>query len=166
MPTGEQTEPDALRGDALELEGLGAPPPRGAPDLHVRWPDLPHDGDVGVAATPRDPLGEWTREQAGRARVDGGLVHPYYRSPSKDAEVDRAAVEDVRAAAQRLPVPPDDLRAGRDTFLSIWEFELEISITPPLPIVEVEFDEVLGLKDLRVPLDRRIWKRVRLVAVM
>lgn len=42
----------------------------------------------------------------------------------------------------------------------------EISITPPLPVVEVEFDEVLGLKDLRLPLDRRIWKRVRLVAVI
>jgi TonB family protein len=281
VPTGEPTAPDAHRGNTLELEGLGAPPLRGAPDLHVRWPDLPHNGDdVGVATTPRDPLAEWTREQAGRARVDGGLVHPYYRdvgrellrawdvektvkkhglpgylaqagenlrtfgrvwqqladgygktgvpalvdggsarmkelsglpagpaqdalvraeiqrqlrpafsqghvtlvrvtqavdgrllsvdlvSPSKDAEVDRAAIEDVRAAAQKFPVPPDDARAGRDTLVSIWEFELEISITPPLPIVGVEFDEVLGLKDLRVPLDRRIWKRVRLVAVM
>ncbi len=79
MPTGEPTAPDALRGNTLELEGLGAPALRGAPDLHVRWPDLPHDGDdVGVATTPRDPLAEWTREQAGRARVDGGLVHPYY----------------------------------------------------------------------------------------
>jgi hypothetical protein len=74
-------------------------------------------------------------------------------------------MEDVRAAARKLPVPPDDAREGRETLVSLWEFELEISITPPVPVIAVEFDEVLGLKDLRVPLDRRIWKRVRLVAV-
>ncbi len=277
-PTREAGAPDAFHGNALE--GLEAPPLHGAPDLHVRWPDAPPKGDdVGITTTPRDPLRDWTREQAGRARVDSGLVHPYYRdvgrallrawdaeraikkhglsgylaeagdnirtfgrvwqqsaegfgrtgspglidggsarmkelsglpagpardslvgqeirrqlrpafskghvtlvrvtqaadgrlltvelvSPSKDAEIDRAAIEGVRAAAQKLPVPPDDARAARETLVSIWEFELEISITPPLPIIEVEFDEVLGLKDLRVPLDRRFWKRVRLVAV-
>jgi hypothetical protein len=29
----------------------------------------------------------------------------------------------------------------------------------------MEFDELLGLGEIRVPLDRRIWKRVRLVAI-
>ena len=100
-----------------------------------------------------------------QAAADGRLLTIELVSPSEDAEIDRAAIEDVRAAAQKLPVPPDDARAARDTFVSMWEFELEISITPPLPVIAVEFDEVLGLKDLRVPLDRRIWKRVRLVAV-
>lgn len=278
VPAGEIAAPDASQGTTPDLEALKAPPLRGAPDLHVRWPTSPDGDDVGDTAT--DPLGEWTREQAGRARVDSGLVHPYYRdvgrallrawdveravkkhglpgylaqtgenistfgrawqqlakgygetgapdvvdggsarirelsglppgpaqdalirgeiqrqlrseyskghvtlvrvtqaadgrllsvelaSPSRDAEVDRAAIEDVRAAAQTLPVPPDDARAGRETLVSIWELELEISITPPLPTIGIEFDEVLGLKDVRVPLDRRIWKRVRLVAVM
>lgn len=278
-PTREAAAPDAFHGNALE--GLEAPALRGAPDLHVRWPGVaPERDDEEVTSTSRDPLRDWTRELAGRARVDSGLVHPYYRdvgrallrawdaegaikkhglsgylaeagnnirtfgrvwqqmaegfgstgspglidggsarmkelsglpagpardslvgkdiqrqlrpafsaghvmlvrvtqaaadgrlltvelvSPSEDAEIDRAAIEDVRAAAQKLPVPPDDARAARDTFVSMWEFELEISITPPLPVIAVEFDEVLGLKDLRVPLDRRIWKRVRLVAV-
>jgi hypothetical protein len=74
-------------------------------------------------------------------------------------------MEDVRAAAEKLPVPPEDASEGREKLVSLWEFELEVSITPPVPIIAVEFDEVLGLKDLRVPLDRRIWKRVRLVAV-
>jgi hypothetical protein len=32
-------------------------------------------------------------------------------------------------------------------------------------VIAFEFDEVLGVTDVRVPLDRRIWKRVRLVAV-
>ena len=54
---------------------------------------------------------------------------------------------------------------GRAALASIWEFELEVSITPPVPIVGLEFDEVLGIGDLRAPLDRRVWKRVRLVAV-
>ena len=71
----------------------------------------------------------------------------------------------MRAAARTLPRPPVEAVAARERLVSLWEFELEVSITPPLPIVQVEFDEVLGLKDVRVPLDRRIWKRVRLVAV-
>jgi len=97
--------------------------------------------------------------------ADGSLISVELVSPSRDADVDRAAIEDVRAAARMLPNPPADALAGRDRLVSFWELELEVSITPPLPAVEVEFDEVLGLTDLRVPLDRRIWKRVRLVAL-
>lgn len=96
---------------------------------------------------------------------DGRLLTVELLSPSSDPEVDRAAVADVRAAARHLPAPPADARGTRETLVSTWELELEISITPPLPLVEVELDEVLGLGDVRLPLDRRIWKRVRLVAL-
>jgi TonB family protein len=97
--------------------------------------------------------------------ADGRLRSIRVVSSSSDPEIDRAAVEDVRAVAEALPAPPDEARRGRDTLVSDWELELEISVTPPIPIIELEFDEVLGGKDLRVPLDRRVWKRVRLVAV-
>ena len=97
--------------------------------------------------------------------ADGSLISVVLVSPSRDADVDRAAIEDVRAAARMLPKPPADAFGGRDRLVSLWELELEVSITPPLPIVGVEFDEVRGITDLRVPLDRRIWKRVRLVAL-
>jgi TonB family protein len=98
--------------------------------------------------------------------TDGKLLSVELVSPSMDAEVDRAAVAGVRAAAEKLPMPPGEALEGRQKLVSLWEFELEISITPPLPIVAIEFDEVLGLSGVRLPLDRRIWKRVRLVAVM
>jgi TonB family protein len=98
--------------------------------------------------------------------ADGRLLSVELVSPSHDPEADRMAVAGVRAAAERLPAPPDEARAGRETLVSLWEFELEVSITPPIPVVAIEFDEVLGLTDVRVPLDRRIWKRVRLVAVL
>ena len=58
---------------------------------------------------------------------------------------------------------PSALR-GREQLVSTWAFELEISITPPVPAIAIEFDEVLGV-NVRLPLDRRIWKRVRLVGV-
>ena len=70
----------------------------------------------------------------------------------------------VLTAVAKVPVPPDVL-AGRERLATVWEFEIEVSISPPIPLVAVEFDEALGHLDLRVPLDRRIWKRVRLVAI-
>ncbi len=97
--------------------------------------------------------------------ADGHLQSVELLSPSKDAGLDRAALDDVRAAARMLPVPPPEALAGRTQLVSIWELEVEISITPPIPVIGVELDEVLGLTDVRVPLDRRIRKRVRLVAV-
>jgi len=97
---------------------------------------------------------------------DGRLLAVELASPSSDLELDRAAVAGVRAAVGKLPPPPEEAREGREKLVTLWEFELEVSITPPIPVVAIEFDEVLGLKDLRLPLDRRIYKRVRLVAVM
>jgi hypothetical protein len=62
-------------------------------------------------------------------------------------------------------VVPGEVLAGREELATLWEFEVEVSITPPVPVVGVEFDEALGHLDLRLPLDRRVWKRVRLVAI-
>jgi hypothetical protein len=98
--------------------------------------------------------------------ADGKLLSVELVSPSNDAEIDRAAVAGVRAAAEGLPVPPDEAREGRERLVSLWEFALEVSITPPVPVVGIEWDEVRGVTDVRLPLDRRIWKRVRLVALL
>ena len=55
--------------------------------------------------------------------------------------------------------------AGKQTLTSLWQFELIISISPPVPTFSLEFDEALQFVDMRLPLDRRIYKRVRLLSV-
>jgi len=95
---------------------------------------------------------------------DGKLVEVTLVSPSNDAEVDREAVADVRQAAQALPPPPPEALGNKSRLVSLWQFELIISISPPLPTFSFEFDEVLGFGDVRVPLDRRVYKRVRLLS--
>jgi len=97
--------------------------------------------------------------------ADGRLRSIELVSPSKDAAVDRTAMEAARQAAQKLPAPPDEARGSRDKLVSLWEFELEVSITPPIPAIELEFDELLHVTHAFLPLDRHIWKRVRLVSV-
>ncbi len=98
-------------------------------------------------------------------RADGRLVSVEILRPSDDSSVDAQALRDLREAAARLPAPTSSALAGRTQVASVWEFSLEISITPPLPMITVQFDEVLGLVDARVPLDRRLFKLVRLVSV-
>jgi TonB family protein len=95
---------------------------------------------------------------------EGRLESVELVSPSIDAALDREALAAVPAAVAKVPVPTDVL-GGRERLATLWEFEIEVSISPPIPLVAVEFDEALGHLDLRVPLDRRIWKRVRLVAI-
>lgn len=95
----------------------------------------------------------------------GRLVTVELLRPSRDRAMDRTALEDVRAAAQLLPVPPPEALGDRERLVSLWEFEMIISITPPVPVVAFEFDLVLKHFDARTPLDRRIYKRVRLVEV-
>lgn len=95
----------------------------------------------------------------------GRLLSVELLSPSNSVEVDREAVADVRAAAERLPPPPAEAVQGRERLVSLWEFELIVSITPPVPAVSFEFDAALKLIDARLPLDRRLYKRVRLVGV-
>lgn len=95
----------------------------------------------------------------------GKLLDVKLIAPSHDANVDREAVADIRAAAERLPVPPTELAKEGAPLVSIWNFELVISITPPIPTFSFEFDEAVGFIDARLPLDRRIYKKVRLVSV-
>jgi hypothetical protein len=98
-------------------------------------------------------------------RADGRLVSVELLRPSDDSSVDAQALRDLHEAAAHLPAPTPSALAGRNRVASIWEFSLVVSITPPLPMITVQFDEVLGLLDARVPLDRRLFKLVRLVSV-
>lgn len=97
--------------------------------------------------------------------ASGKLVKVELIKPSNDANVDNQALVDVRAAAEKLPAPPEDALNGRPVLVSIWEFELVVSITPPVPTFTFEFDEALGFVDVRLPLDRRIYKKVKLLSV-
>jgi TonB family protein len=95
----------------------------------------------------------------------GRLLEVTLVSPSNNVQVDKEALKDVRAAAEQLPPPPPEALAGRQTLTSLWQFELIISISPPVPTFSLEFDEALQFVDMRLPLDRRIYKRVRLLSV-
>lgn len=98
-------------------------------------------------------------------RADGRLVSVDLVRSSDDSSVDAQSLRDLRQAAASLPAPTAGALAGRPTVTSVWEFSLVVSITPPLPMIAVQFDEVLGLVDARLPLDRRIFKLVRLVSL-
>jgi TonB family protein len=97
--------------------------------------------------------------------AEGKLLKVELVKPSNDEHVDKEALLDVKAAAEQLPPPPPEALNGKTTLVSTWEFELIVSITPPVPTFSFEFDEVLGFVDTRMPLDRRIYKKVRLLAV-
>lgn len=97
--------------------------------------------------------------------AQGRLLEVTLVSPSNNVQVDKEALKDVRAAAEQLPPPPSEALAGKQTLTSLWQFELIISITPPVPTLSFEFDEALKFVDMRLPLDRRIYKRVRLLSV-
>ena len=71
----------------------------------------------------------------------------------------------MRAAASKLPPPPPSGLGIKEPIVSLWEFELIVSISPPVPTVTFEFDEALQFLDVRLPLDRRVYKKVKLVAV-
>jgi TonB family protein len=125
--------------------------------------------ELALQRRMRQKLREKARESR-RALVrvvqdrSGHLLSVELLRPSRDRAMDRAALEDVRAAAQLLPVPPPEALGGREQLASLWEFELIVSITPPVPVIAFEFDLALKHFDARTPLDRRIYKRVRLVA--
>jgi hypothetical protein len=97
--------------------------------------------------------------------LSGALTQLELVEPSNDEHVDKEALTDVRAAAQKLPPPPPEAIEGKNELSSLWSFELVISITPPVPTFTFEFDEVIGFVDARLPLDRRIYKRVKLISV-
>lgn len=131
-------------------------------------------GLTGVDLEQRKELSKAMREQfkATRRAVirvvqdqNGKLTKVELVQPSQDAQVDKEALVDVRTAASRLPPPPPEALEGRTSISSLWSFELIISISPPVPTFSFEFDEALGFIDARLPLDRRIYKKVRLVSV-
>lgn len=97
--------------------------------------------------------------------AEGKLLSVELVTPSNDAQVDREALVDIRAAAERLPPPPPEALQGRTRLESLWQLELVVSISPPVPTLSVEFDAEMKLTDVRRPLDRRIYKRVRLLEV-
>lgn len=131
-------------------------------------------GIGGVDLEARKEVSRQMREQFKTTRratirvvqdASGKLTKVELLSPSNDAQVDKEALADVRAAAEKLPPPPEEVLEGRKELVSTWAFELVVSITPPVPTFTFEFDEALGFIDARLPLDRRIYKKVRLVSV-
>lgn len=94
----------------------------------------------------------------------GRLLAVELVKPSRDPKIDQQALSDVRSAAAKLPPPPPEATGADDRLVSVWSFEVIISITPPVPMVAISFDEALGFFDARLPLDRRIYKRVQLLA--
>lgn len=131
-------------------------------------------GVSGVDLEARKEMQRQLREQfkaTRRATIrvlqdrDGKLLKVELVEPSNDQNVDKEAMKDVRAAAQKLPPPPEEALEGKGQLSSLWSFELIVSITPPVPTFTFEFDEALGFIDARLPLDRRIYKKVRLVSV-
>lgn len=134
-------------------------------------PEKPIVGDKDLHA--RRQIAMKMREQFKNTRramirvtqdAEGKLVAVELVQPSNDPNVDKEALTDVRTAAEKLPPPPKDAVGSRNRLVSIWQFELIISISPPVPSFSFEFDEALKFVDARMPLDRRIYKRVRLVS--
>lgn len=131
-------------------------------------------GIGGVDLEARKEVSRQMREQFKATRratirvtqnLEGKLLKVELVAPSNDASVDREAVADVKAAAEKLPPPPEEVLQGKKELISLWAFELVVSISPPIPTFTFEFDEALGFIDARLPLDRRIYKKVRLLSV-
>jgi hypothetical protein len=156
----ERASAYANTGSALDSE---------TPEAYDR---LPPGGDPTLEA--RRTLRRQMKEQFRATRratvrvvqdTEGKLLSVELVTPSNDMQIDREAVADIRAAAASLPVPPPEALQGRTQLVSLWQIELIISISPPVPTVSIEFDAEMKLTDLRMPLDRRLYKRVRLLEV-
>jgi TonB family protein len=157
------------RESAAAYGALGSPINSDAP---VQAPRGPAGGDPNLEA--RRAMRRQMREEFRATRratirvvqdAQGKLLEVTLVSPSNNVQVDNEAMKDVRTAAGQLPPPPPEALAGKQTLTSLWQFELIVSITPPVPSLSFEFDEALKFIDMRLPLDRRIYKRVRLLSV-
>lgn len=82
---------------------------------------------------------------------------------SGDITIDKAAIEDVRNALERMRRSDPEARTRRRK--SLWAMRLQIIINPPVPMLGVTFDEVLLPPHLELPLGRRLLKHVELEAV-
>ncbi|MFL5356657.1 TonB C-terminal domain-containing protein [Archangium sp.] len=154
---------------ASAYANTGSPLNEDTPEAYDR---LPSGGDALLEA--RRTLRKQMKEQFRATRratvrvvqdTEGRLLSVELVTPSNDVQVDREAIADIRAAAASLPVPPPEALQGRTHLVSLWQIELIISISPPVPTVSVEFDAEMKLADMRLPLDRRLYKRVRLLEV-
>ncbi len=143
--------------DAKTPESSDRLPPGGDPSLEAR------------RALRRQMREEFRASRRATVRVvqdaRGKLLSVDLVTPSNDLAVDREALADIRRAAEQLPPPPAEALEGRTSIESLWQFELIISISPPVPTLSIEFDAEMKLTDARLPLDRRIYKRVRLLSV-
>jgi hypothetical protein len=154
---------------ASAYANTGSPLNEDTPEAYDR---LPSGGDALLEA--RRTLRKQMKEQFRATRratvrvvqdTEGRLLSVELVTPSNDTQIDREAVADIRAAAASLPVPPPEALQGRTRLVSLWQIELIISISPPVPTVSIEFDAEMKLADMRLPLDRRLYKRVRLLEV-
>lgn len=155
---------------AASYGSSGSPLDSDAPTQNNRRP--PGRGDPNLEA--RRELRQQMREEFRSTKravirvvqdAQGKLLEVTLVEPSNNVQVDKEAMKDVRTAAEQLPPPPAEALAGKQTLTSLWQFELIVSITPPVPTLSFEFDEALKFVDMRLPLDRRIYKRVRLLSV-
>jgi hypothetical protein len=100
-----------------------------------------------------------------RQNAQGELLSAELEATSGDPELDAAALSDIRASAAALPRPPARLAQGRDSVSSEWQLDLVVAVTPLAPVLTFEFDEALGSAEAKVPLTRKVHKRVKLLAV-
>jgi len=111
-------------------------------------------------------------------RPDGHLLAVELVQPSIDAAMDAEILRELRRGTMKLPVPPTEGQGIHDPIRSIWAFQLVVSIAPPVPNViggtfdlDALFDKKTreenggSLVDVRLPLSRRITKRVQLISV-
>jgi hypothetical protein len=114
---------------------------------------------VGELAPPGGP---WKQELTALVLVvqdDAGMVvgvELWRTSGSKS--FDRTALAQARAL-QNLGTPPEQGKA------SLWSFEAERSVTPPLPMAGCSFDATFALGTCTWPLREHVRARVRLVAI-
>jgi len=91
----------------------------------------------------------------------GKIVLVELVEPSRDRDMDRQALADVRAAAEKLPPPPASLLGRRSQLSSFWTFEIKLRVIPPSTGIAFEFDEK-GVEPL-VPFGHQVKKSVRLL---
>jgi TonB-like protein len=91
----------------------------------------------------------------------GKIVLVELVEPSQDRDMDRQALADVRAAAEKLPPPPASLLGRKSQLSSFWTFEIKLRVIPPSTGIAFEFDEK-GVEPL-VPFGHQVKKTVRLL---
>jgi hypothetical protein len=135
-------------------------------------PDEPHGAQTqreAVQSLNRKMREAWKETRRTLVRIThgaGGLLQRVELvQSSANPEMDAEILRQLQQGELVLPVPPASGRGIHSPIRSVWSFQLVISISPPIPAVMGSFDEVTGKLDLRLPLDRRVYKYVELVSV-